>query len=61
MKTNSTLLVIIAYSLIIIIWSTTPLTIKRSSQDLHFISVWLCVCLLVSAWQCYYLCYGIKP
>ena len=38
MKTNSTLLIIIAYSLIIIIWSTTPLTIKWSSQDLHFIS-----------------------
>ncbi len=38
MKTKNTLLTIIAYSLMIIIWSTTPLAIKWSSQGLHFIT-----------------------
>lgn len=36
--TKKTLLIIIAYLLIIIIWSTTPLAIKWSSQGLNFIT-----------------------
>ncbi len=39
MKTkNNTLLIIITYLLVIIIWSTTPLAIKWSSQGIDFIS-----------------------
>jgi len=38
MKTNNTLLIVIAYLLMIIIWSTTPLAIKWSSQGIDFIS-----------------------
>jgi len=38
MKPNNTLLIISAYSLMILIWSTTPLAIKWSSQGIDFIS-----------------------
>ncbi len=38
MKTKNTLLVFIAYLSMIIIWSTTPLAIKWSSQGLNFIT-----------------------
>ena len=38
MKTKNTLLIIIAYLLMIIIWSTTPLAIKWSSQGIDFIT-----------------------
>ena len=38
MKTNNTILIIIAYLLMIIIWSTTPLAIKWSSQGIDFVT-----------------------
>lgn len=38
MKTKNTLLIIIAYLLMIIVWSTTPLAIKWSSQGVSFIT-----------------------
>lgn len=38
MKTKNTLLIITAYFLMILIWSTTPLAIKWSSQGIDFIS-----------------------
>ncbi|MCP3852396.1 MAG: DMT family transporter [Gammaproteobacteria bacterium] len=38
MKTKETLLIYTAYLLVIIIWSTTPLAIKWSSQGIDFIS-----------------------
>lgn len=38
MMTKKTLLIIIAYLLMIIIWSTTPLAIKWSSQGISFIT-----------------------
>ncbi|MCU7940517.1 MAG: DMT family transporter [gamma proteobacterium symbiont of Bathyaustriella thionipta] len=38
MMTKNTLLIIIAYLLMIIIWSTTPLAIKWSSQGVSFIT-----------------------
>ena len=38
MKNTNTLVIIIAYLLMIIIWSTTPLAIKWSSQGIDFIS-----------------------
>ena len=38
MKTKNTTLIIIAYLLMIIIWSTTPLAIKWSSQGIDFIA-----------------------
>ncbi len=38
MNTKKTLLIIIAYLLMIIIWSTTPLAIKWSSQGVDFVT-----------------------
>lgn len=38
MKANNTLLIIIAYLLMIVVWSTTPLAIKWSSEGIDFVT-----------------------